>query len=395
MPTYPLPTLAAQVTSSGCTAPSFNDILLSLIATVESIFGSDIYLTPDTQDYQLLAVVAMGINDTNQTIIATYNNFIPAGSQGAGLSSLVKINGLQRESGSNSTVIVTVVGVVGTQIVDGIVQDTNGNQWVLPTVVVIPLAGQIDVTATCLTVGAVVAAAGTVNKIITGFLGWQSVNNANAANVGIGTETDSALRQRQAKSTALPGITPLQSIIAAVGNIPNVTRYKVYENDTSQPDGNGIPGHSIAVVVKGGDTLVIAQTIEATKNPGTGTFGTITEVVEDPKGLPIAIHFFPLTSQQIFFLIQITALEGYVSTTGDLIISTLIAAVTSLPIGSTAYYNWLLAAASLPGQAVGETFVITGFFMDLFSNPTDTSDIPVTFSSAADTSLPQITLTVS
>ena len=77
MATYPLATLAAQVTSTGISAPSYNDILSSLTASFQGIYGSDAYLGPDSQDGQLLAVVAQAIYDCNQTAIAVYNQFSP------------------------------------------------------------------------------------------------------------------------------------------------------------------------------------------------------------------------------------------------------------------------------------------------------------------------------
>ena len=58
MTTYPLPTLAATVSPTGISIPNFNDVLLSLIASYTNIYGADVVLTPDTQDYQWLAIIA-------------------------------------------------------------------------------------------------------------------------------------------------------------------------------------------------------------------------------------------------------------------------------------------------------------------------------------------------
>jgi uncharacterized phage protein gp47/JayE len=292
MPTYPLPTLSAQVTPTGVTAPSYNDILQSIIAIMMSIFGSDIVVTPDSQDGQMLAAFAMAINDVNLTIIAVYDAYSPTFAQGAGLSSQVKINGLQRQSPTNSTAQVTIAGVVGTTINNGVIQDANGNSWDLPPVVIIPISGSIVVTATCQVAGAITAPIGSISNIITVVQGWQSVTNTAVAIPGAPVESDAALRQRQAQSTAISGITPLQSILAAVANVTGVERFAIYENQTSAVDANGLPPHSISVVVEGGNIDDIAQVIEEKKSPGTDTYGTTQVVVEDPVGLPIAIDFF-------------------------------------------------------------------------------------------------------
>ncbi|WP_204312555.1 baseplate J/gp47 family protein, partial [Escherichia coli] len=80
----------------------------------------------------------------------------------------------------------------------------------------IPPAGQITVTATCQTLGAVAAPSGAIDTIATPTLGWQSVGNPIAAAVGLPIETDRQLRQRQALSTALPAQTILEALVGAL-----------------------------------------------------------------------------------------------------------------------------------------------------------------------------------
>ena len=161
-----------------------------------------------------------------------------------------------------------LVGQAGTAITNGIAKDVNGVKWALPASVTIPPAGQITVTATCQTIGAVSAPAGSITQIGTPTLGWQTVNNPSDAVEGAPLETDAALRQRQAVSTALPSLTVLDGIIGAVACLPGVTRWAVYENDTDATDANGIPKHSISLVVEGGDATAIANAIAGKKTPG-------------------------------------------------------------------------------------------------------------------------------
>lgn len=399
---YPLATLSAQVTPAGISAPAYSDILLSLIATMQGIFGSDIYLTPDTQDYQMLAIFAMAINDQNQTMIAIYNGFIPTFAQGAGLSALVKINGLQRESGTNSTAQLVISGVAGTTINDGVVRDANGILWDLPDVVVIPDSGAITVTATCETEGAINAAANTITTLYTVIAGWQTATNPDPATPGVNIESDAALRLRQSQSTALPAQTPLQSILAAIANTPGVSRYAIYQNDTGTTDGNGVPGHYICVVVQGGDSAAVAQTIETTKNPGTGTYGTTSEIVNDPAGVPIQINFFELVDVPIYVSLTITPLEGYVDATGDALIAAIVAFINNLPIGQDVFYSWIYGPAQLygvPATAGGvplqETYVITALTIGTAPSPVGMSNISIPFNEAANCTAANVVLTVS
>jgi len=394
MPTYPLPTLGPSVTPTGITAPSYNDILLSLIASMQSIFGSDIYLPPDSQDLQMLAAFALSINDVNNAIVAVYNGFAPTFAQGAALSALVKINGLQREPATNSTAILAIGGTAGTVITNGIVQDANGNLWDLPASVTIPGGGTINETATCETAGAITAPPHTITKIFNPVLGWQTADNAAAATVGVDAESDATLRARQAESTAISAITPLQTILAAVANVTGVERSAIYENQSAITDGNGIPGHSIAVVVEGGDITAIATAIEEKKSPGTGTYGTTNVPITDPAGVPITINFFELDNIDIYVSVSITPLAGYVASTGQALIAAIVNFINNLPIGQELFYLWLLGPATLYGSPLGETYKISALTVGIAPAPVGTADIPIAFNEAANTVTAKVILTV-
>jgi uncharacterized phage protein gp47/JayE len=343
-----LPTLAATVDQNGISAPSYAAILASLQAQMQQIFGEDIDIDDDTQDGQMITIFAQAMNDANTMAIATYNNFSPATSQGAGLSSMVKINGLQRLIPTNSTVDVEIVGVAGTTITNGIVQDPAGNNWNLPASVVVPTGGSIVVTATCQAEGAIALGTGQSLTIYTPTRGWQTATTTAAATPGNPVETDAALRQRQSVSTELPAESIIGSIIGAIANLTGVEQYKIYENDTGATNSLGLPGHSIAVVVLGGDSGQIAQTIEQKKTPGTATYGTTTEIVEDPIGLPVTINFFRPSDVTIDVTVNITPLNGYVNSTGVAIQNAIANAISALGIYAN---NGLLALSTLYAAA--------------------------------------------
>ncbi|MDX7085945.1 baseplate J/gp47 family protein, partial [Serratia marcescens] len=277
--------LAATVTASGISAPDYQTILNTLTGYFQQIYGDDVYLESDSKDGQMLAIYARGIHDVNNMAIAVYNSFSPATAQGRGLASNVKINGIAVTPASRSMADVRIVGQVGVSITNGTVRDSNGITWSLPDSVVIGIDGTVTVTATCQIDGAVVAPAGTITEIGTPTRGWQSVTNPAAATAGRKVETDAELRQRQAKSVAIPSLTVLDGIMGAVAKLDGVERYRGYENDTSVEDANGLPPHSISLVVAGGDAAAIAKTIATKKTPGGGTYGTTTIDVTDKYGI--------------------------------------------------------------------------------------------------------------
>lgn len=66
----------------------------------------------------------------------------------------------------------------------------------------------------------------------------------------------------------------ITDIVRAVKNLKGVTYAKVFVNDTDGRDGNGVPGHSVALVVIGGNDDEIAATLRSYVVPGIRTFGT-------------------------------------------------------------------------------------------------------------------------
>lgn len=411
MTTYPLATLGPTVTRTGITAPAYADILASLQFSFYGIYGSDAVLTSDSQDGEFLAIMASAINDSNNAVIAAYNSFSPVTAQGVALSSNVKINGLQREVATNSQIVQTVAGTAGTIITNGIVgDDLNLNtQWALPAKVTIPDSGTIDVTAISTTQGSTAAAEGTLTNILTPTRGWQSTTNANAATPGAPVESDATLRQRQSISTALPALSVFDGILAAVANIPGVERYFGYENATGSTDGNGIPAHSICIVVEGGDTIDIAQTILDKKTPGTGTYGGTSEVVFDQYGIASTINFDVLTLTTIYVSITITALANYLSSTAPLIQQAVAAYVSGLQVGEKVYYSRLFSPANLNGtsavvatglsqaqlDALSSTFDITALTVGTSPSPGGTSDVAIAFNAAAVLIVANVVITVS
>lgn len=402
-------TLAAQITPDGISAPDLSDAIAQLQSSYWQIFGSDAVLDDDSQDGQLLAVFAQAITDLNDLAIATYNAFSPATAQGNGLASVVKINGLTKDAATNSTAIVSIGGTAGTTINNGTVGDNLGlgTQWSLPTVVTIPDAGTIDVTATATTEGAVAAAPGSLTKILTPTLGWQSVTNAAAAEPGAPVESDADLRRRQAQSVANPSQTVLGGLKGAVAGLSGVGRVEVYENDTDALDGNGIAAHTIAVVVAGGDATEIASTIALHKTPGGGTAGTVTEQVVDSKGVPNTIRFYPLTNVALTLVINLHPIAGYVSTTGDAIKAAISAFLNGLDIGEDSFLNRLWAPANLSGDAATSSSGQTQTALDALSKtynvvsilqsragPPAAADVVIAFNEAATSAVANITLNI-
>ncbi|NTG86215.1 hypothetical protein G6L15_08655 [Agrobacterium rhizogenes] len=388
-------TPVCTIDATGIHVPSYDDVLTYLHDAYRGIYGQDVYIEPDSQDGQLLAIFALAISDANSMAAAVYNSFSPATAQGAGLSSVVKINGIQRGVPSYSSVDLTIVGQAGTTITNGIASDTNGNQWQLPATVNIPPAGEIIATATALNAGAIMADVGSVTTIATPTRGWQSVTNASAAAVGAPVELDATLRKRQTTSTMLPSKTVLEGIIGAVANLTGVTRYAAYDNDTDVTDANGIPGHTFAMVIEGGDAQTIANTIALKKGEGAGTFGSTSETVINQYGVALVIKFSRPILVPISVAITVKALAGYTTSVETSIKDAVAADINGTAIGGGAsgVVEWDSAISAAWGVSGSAAFRVTALALSRTSGA-GTPDVPLAFNEASSCDVSDITITV-
>lgn len=383
------------IDENGIFKPDYASVKTYVEDVFKSIYGEDVYIDPDSQDGQLLAIFASAIDDCNAQTVQAYNNYSPATARGTGLSIAVKINGLARKTASYSTVDTKIIGQAGTTILNGIAKDVNGGQWLLPASVVIPSGGEITVTSTAKEIGAQRAAAGEVTVIGTPTRGWQSVTNMADAVVGDPIETDAELRQRQAISTAIPSLTVFEGTIGAVSSIAGVERCEGYENDTNVTDSNGIPAHSISLVVEGGDAQTIGETIAAKKTPGTGTFGTTEVSVIDVYGVPRTIRFYRPTAVSIKAEITIASKPGWNSSIGDKIKQAVVDYIDNIRIGGDVIISSINLPANLYGGVDSKTFDVTSLQIARLANPLGSVDVPIAFNEAATAVVGDITLIVS
>ncbi|MBK4129433.1 baseplate J/gp47 family protein [Klebsiella michiganensis] len=389
--------LSATVTAEGISAPDYQTVLDTITGYFQQIYGSDSYLDPDSKDGQMVALVALAIHDANNTAITVYRSFSPSTALNDALTSNVKINGISRRAATNSTVDELLVGEPGTIITNGSVKDTNGIIWNFPAQVVIGIDGTAIATATCTTPGAVAALAGSVNKINTPTRGWVSAINPLAATVGVAAETNAELRVRQSQSVALPSVTPFEAVDGAIANIDGVTRHKLYENDQDTPDANGLPPHSIAAIVEGGDATVIANTLRGVKGQGSTPFGSTVIIVPDKYGSPHPVGFSRPVDVPVFVKITISPLTGYTSQVGDEIKAAVAAYINSLAIGASVLLSRIYSPANLGVVSGGNSryYDITELLIGTSSAGVAATNIVIAFDHSASCRVADINLEVS
>nr|DAY58396.1 MAG TPA: Baseplate J like protein [Caudoviricetes sp.] len=374
---------APYIDDAGLHIPTYADIRDDLVEQFKSIYGQDIYLENDSQDYQMISVFALKTYDTMQLLQIVYNNHSPKTAVGTGLDSLVKLNGIRRKEASHSTCEVTLTGTAGTSIAAGVVEDESGNQWTLPENIVLP-DSTMRVTATCVPLGAIEAAVGTINKIVNPQKGWTAVTNNDAAIPGQPVETDEQLRYRQMLSVAIPSQNLLDGTIAGVASVVGVTRYKVYDNDTNETDANGIPGHSIAAIVEGGTDAEIAEQIYLRKGPGCGTFGTLAITYINSDGLQTIVRFSRPAYVPINVNVKLKTGKSYTTSVADTLKSNIEKYINSLDIGYNVTVTGMLTAVSAAiTNAALPSFSLSGIAISKDGETAGITDVAIAYNEVA------------
>lgn len=262
-----------SIGASGLVIPNFTALINNSNANYTGIYGSNVYLGPDSSDEQWIAILALQQNDFLQALQAVYLSFNPLTAVGASLDLLGVLIGTARDAASYSTVAVTLSGTANTIINSGVVQDVNGNYWNIPESVTIGSGGTVVITAIAQQTGAISAQPGQVTRITNPVAGWASVVNIGPSTVGNPVEPDSHYRARLVISQAKPSLTLRSGTAAALAAVPNVTRSVCYENPLGYTAGYGTVNTSGTAV-----TLVIGYPFDSTTDVGQNIYLSISGV---------------------------------------------------------------------------------------------------------------------
>lgn len=386
---------APYIDKTGLHMPSYLSIRDELIEQCKSIFGQDIYLKEDSQDYQWIATISEKIYDAFQLSQAVYNNRSPVSAMGVGLDGIIKINGIKRKSATYSKCEVILSGLKDTKIHKGIILDKGNIQWKLPTEVIIPEECQINVIATCSIPGPIVANPGDLVDIFNPTYGWNGVYNNENADLGSYVEDDSKLRLRQSQGTAQASVTMLEGTKGAIAQLKGVTRLEVYENDTDIINEKGLPPHSITAVVEGGLDFDIANAIFTHRGLGCFINGDVILDITDSKLQVTPIRFFRPLYVDVCVEVNIKQLNGYTSDTTENIKKNLQTYLNSLEIGANLSLSalWGAALQAMP-NLMNPMFSVLSIICSRLEETLGTEDLELNFKEVCRGNIKDITVNI-
>lgn len=369
------------ITAYGVDRTRLDERLASLEASVKGIFGDNISIDPDTPDGQKLGIFAESIANLDQLVEDVYNAGKPDGAVGTGLSRIVQYNAIKRIGGVKSSDTITVEGTSNTIIpANSVVRSTvTGADFLTSMDVTIPDSGITTVPALARTVGATIAPAGSLTKIMTPIFGWQTATNALDAVPGRPEETDEQLKIRRAGSTATPAQSLVDALFGALGQVPNVTQVVVKDNRTDSVNSDGLPPHSIYSIVQGGLDADIAQVIWQRMSMGATLVGSTTTNITDIQGNVQPIKFSRPTAVPIYIVMGIKTYSGWPSDGSDQIKAAIVAwSYLNQGIGADVVQSRLYEPANtVPGHSIHYMHIGTA------PAPTLSDDIPIGFDSVA------------
>ena len=280
-----------RFTPDGIQVQTFQEIYDELAAGYRVIYGEDINLEPNSPDGQRVAIEAQLVLDSQSFGALEYNQRDPDFALGQSLNSIIKLSGITRRPATRSQVDVTVVTDRPLTLpIDYTVEDDLGQSWSTLAVRTL-IAGTTTVTVFAVNFGAVAADPDTIVNPVTVVIGVQSVTNPASATVGVDEETDQELRVRRNRSLETPQSSSNGRMFTALASLPNVTDVAVYENDTATTDSDGIPAHSLWIVVEGGSVANIVETMTKNKTGGKGMVGSVTGTFSEPVARPNGTTF--------------------------------------------------------------------------------------------------------
>lgn len=308
------------IDATGLQTATRDELVAYFTQQLQEIYGPDINLASDTPDGQWVNIMVQKILDLQDLLVQINNMFDPDNAIGVILDQRVAINGIQRQGGTYTVTPITIVnsqsinlyGLDQTAQAIYTIADNAGNLWELQETQLGVAPGTHSYSFRAATPGAQLTIPNTINVQVTIVLGVTSVNNPTAATtVGVNQESDAELKVRRQKSVSLSSQGYLAGLLAALENINGVSSAFVYENDTNATDSDGVPSHSIWVIVAGSGTDAdIAQAIYSKRNAGCGMFGDESYAITQVDGTQFIVYWDNVETQDLFIAFTVGSIDG-------------------------------------------------------------------------------------
>ena len=303
------------VTDRGFRRKTYQDIIADMEAKAKDLFGPNIDLSSASPLALFLRVIAFGLSLMWQVAERVYNSAFVDLATGQSLDYVVKYAGISRRPATHARCLLRFTGDPGVQIPRGFLVETEGGiRYATLETVSIGDDGYAEVMSQSVETGFAQnvdpAQLTVITNPIPGLSGVVGLNSERNV-LALDRETDRELRERYYRSLSTGGAATLDSIRAAVLDVPGVRTVRVFHNPTMSTDSDGRPPKSVEVVVLGGATDDVARAIHESIAAGIESVGDVEVVVEDAGGEPQLIRFNRAEVVDIFVSVTVRTTATY------------------------------------------------------------------------------------
>lgn len=234
--------------------------------------------------------------------------------------------------------------------------------------------GAVDVDGAAVETGPIVAFSGDINIIASPLGGWTGVINLLDATEGEDLMTDEDLRLLREEELAQPGTSPIDAIRAAVQGVATVTAATVFVNNGESVNAEGMPGHSVEVLVRGGADQDIFDVLLANVAAGIQTHGTVSGTSTDSQGTAHIMKFSRPVEIEVYVDVTLVKDPAEYPVDGDDQVKEAIVAYGDLQDTGKDAVAWGIGAAldGVPG-----ILNVTQLFIGIAPAPVSSATIPV------------------
>ena len=342
------------IEETGVILPDTSETLSTVEAEFREALGNELVLDPATPQGRLIATEVTARDNMLRNNAAVANQINPDIAGGVFLDAIWGLTGGGRLAATQSVArLVALAGTPGTFIPEGSQARTSaGDVWETLADVTLDGLGTASVDMASVAFGPIPAAIGAINSLVSGVLGWETVTNPTAAELGQDQESDEASRARRKVTLSLQNVALPEAIVSALYDTPGVRSLVFRENYTGAPatiDGVLLAAHSVYAVVDGGSNLDVATTLLANKSLGAAWNGaTSVNVVEPTTGQTYTVKFDRPTL--VPFKVRATVKVR----------NALVDVASAVRNAVMAYATNDLDALNPAGEAAGETGIIVG-----------------------------------
>lgn len=275
------------ITQTGVILPDTAEIRTDVENEFREAFGNDLDVSPETPQGVLITAETLARDAVVRNNADVSNQINPNLAGGVFLDAIWKLTGGERVAATPSIIRnVRLGGVPGAIVPAGSIASVgpDGAQFVLLSAVVLDGGTGLGVFQS-VELGPIAAPSNTLNQIITGVLGWETVSNPQAAEMGRDEESDIASRIRRRQTLALQSITLPEAITSGLRTVEGVRSTAFRENVTNAPitiEGVTLGPHSVFACVDGGTDQDVALMLLRKKSIGAGWNGNTSVPVTDP-----------------------------------------------------------------------------------------------------------------